>query len=554
MLRSVVLKTYAMLFSSLFAIIFVAQILGFLSLYRPLIAIPATILVAVLAYWGYQKFSLEIPSKDLQSKTLQNSLVIASLILVFCVFLVRMLLWPHSELGKNISGDFFGYHGLKVLELARSGSIWNLAIPYGDYPNGYESLASFGLLLIGDIRVLGFFHALIFVLFWLTVALLFMRYAAMPLPWALFVSALLAFFPLFYSLLLSIGKNDVLLTLTILTAILHAPIPSRQFHPLGLTYSTMMSLAVKASGLYILFFLWALVMLYWFLAWREGKTKAYFHPAVFLLSVAIMFAGGLWVIRNYLLLGEVLTAEVRSFFITSIGANLTNPLLYNSETETWMLLGALAIVLVMAAISYKLASRSMSLLLLVMALTFVFTPLSAFHTLQSEVLHVEWRYVLHGSVLIAILFLALLWKFFGAKIQEQTLFASLSLIMSIALILLLNPLELFAYDASRAEQFLDPHGAAPTVYDEVARLESGIVYLDWGNWFVLAYANPNITITQGTLYPLGRGDIYPAPVPDYAFFIPRAHDPEPNFDNLGAIYDWELIYSDETGNLYRRLP
>jgi hypothetical protein len=554
MLRRFVLKSYAILFSSLFAIIFVAQILGFLSLYRPIIAIPATILVAVLAYWGYQKFSLELPSKELDSKTLQNSLVIASLILVFCVFVVRMLLWPHSELGKSISGDFFGYHGLKALELARSGSIWNLAIPYGDYPSGYESLASFGLLLLGDIRVLGFFHALIFVLFWLTVALLLMRYAAMPLPWALFLSVLLAFFPLFYSLLLSIGKNDVLLTLTILTAILHAPIPSRHFHPLGLAYSTMLSLAVKASGLYILFFLWALVMLYWFLAWREGKAKAYFHPAVFLLSLAIMFVGGLWVIRNYLLLGEVLTVEVRSFFITSIGANLTNPLLYNSGTETWMLLGALAIVLVMAAISYKLSSPSMGLLLLVIALTFVFTPLSAFHTLQSEVLHVEWRYVLHGSVLLAILFLALLWKAFGAKIQEQRFLAPLPLIMSIALMMLLNPLDLFAYDASRAEQFRDPNGAAPSVYDEVARLESGIVYLDWGNWFVLAYSNPNITITQGTLYPLGRGDIYPAPVPDYAFFIPRAHDPEPNFDNLGAIYDWELIYSDETGNLYRRLP
>ena len=160
MLRGFVLKAYAVLFSSLFAIIFVAQILGFLNLYRPIIAVPATIIVAFLAFWGYQKFSLELPSKDLDSKTLQNSLILSSLILVFSVFVVRMLLWPHSELGKTISVDFLGYHGIKALELARSGSMWNLAIPYGDYPNGYESLVAVGLLIIGDIRVLGFFDNL----------------------------------------------------------------------------------------------------------------------------------------------------------------------------------------------------------------------------------------------------------------------------------------------------------------------------------------------------------------------------------------------------------
>jgi hypothetical protein len=390
----IVLKLYAALFSCLFAIIFVAQILGFAGLYRPICAIPATLITALLAYWAYQKFQLDLKPQENSS----HLLLLSSLLLVLLVFVMRMLLWPHSELGKLIPADFFAYHSIKALELARSGSSWNLAIPYGDYPNGYESLAAFGLLLSGDIRILGLFHALIFLLTWLTLALLLVRYAAMPLYFALFFAALIFFIPSVYSLIVSIGKNDALLSLTILMAILHAPLPSRQFHPLGLAYATMLSLAIKASGLYILFYLWALVMLFWFLAWREGQAKRFLHPAIFLLCIAIMFVGGLWVIRNYLLMGEVLTSEVRSFFVTSIGANLTNPLLYNSGNESLWLMLAFSLIAGLASIVLKRWGWEMAVLLGAIALTFLVTPLSAFLTVQLLVLRVQWRFVLHGKL------------------------------------------------------------------------------------------------------------------------------------------------------------
>jgi hypothetical protein len=555
MLRRIVLNTYAGLFSCLFAIVFVAQSLGFLGYYRPLLAIPTTLIVAVLAYWGYQKFQLELAPEELSSKALQNSLFLSSLILVFFVFLLRMLLWPHSELGKIIPVDFLAYHGIKALELARSGSMWNLAIPYGDYPNGYESLIAFGLLLTNDIRILGLVHALIFLLIWLTLALLLSRYAAMPLALALFLSVLLFFIPGFYSLILTVGKNDGCLSLTILIAILHAPIPNRHVHPIGLAYATMLSLATKATGLYILFYLWGLVLFFWWQTRREGKAKGYLNPAIFGLCLALMFTGGLWVIRNYWLMGEILTVEVRSFFVTSLGANLLHPSLYNSGRESFLLLLALIAVLGIAAICLKRFGWTMTFLLLVIAGTFILTPLTAFLTVQKLVMIVQWRFVLHGLLLLALLSMALLWPYLASKVLAWSrILAGLSLIITIGLVLILNPFELLSYDASRTEQFIDPNGTAPSVYDEVARLESGILYMQNGDWFALSYANPNITVTQGTRYPLGRGDIYPAPVPDYAFFIPGERRPEPSFDNLGTSYNWELIYEDATGQLYRRLP
>jgi hypothetical protein len=555
MLRRIVLNSYAGIFSSLFAIVFVAQILGFLGLYRPWLAIPTTLAVALLSYWAYQKYHLEITTEELSSKTLQNSLILSSLILITFVFVLRMLLWPHSELGKIIPADFIGYHGIKALELARSGSMWNLAIPYGDYPNGYESLLAFGLLLTGDIRFLGLVHALIFLLSGLTVALLLSRYAAMPLALALFISVLIFFIPNFYSLILTIGKNDSFLSLTILIAILHAPITNRRFHPLGLAYATMLSLATKATGLYILFYLWGLVLIFWGMAWREGKAKTYLRPMLFGLCLAVMFPGGLWVIRNYLLMREILTSEVRSFFATSIGANLFNPDLYNSGRESLFLLIGLIAVLGIAALCLRRFGWLMTLLLLVIAATFILTPLTAFLTMQKFDLLVQWRFVFHGLLLLVLLSVALLWPYLASKLLTQTrLLAAFSLITTFGLIAILNPLELLSYDAARIERFRDPHGAAPSVYDEVAHLETGILYLQNGDWLALSYANPNITVTQGTILPLGRGDIYPAPVPDYAFFIPSANSPEPGFDNLGAVYEWELIYEDSTGRLYRRLP
>lgn len=568
MLRRIILNSYIGLFSFLFAVIFTAQILGIAGLYTARLAIPITIIVAVVAFLAYVRFDNgwlnEIEAEDDVPARLQNSMLLSSLLIVLLVFVLRMLLWPHSELGRVISDDFLSYHSIKILDFLRSGSIWNLAIPYGQYPNGYESLTVFGMFFTGDISIIGTVHALIFVLFWLTISLLLLRYTKMPLIFSLLISLILCFVPFLYSALLLVGKNDILLSLTVLMAILHAPVGNKRFHPLGLAFATMMSLATKVTGLYVLFYLWGLVLWHWWQAYREKQFSSYLSPYIFAATIAIMFPGGLWVIRNYLLMRELFTTEVASFFHTSIGANLTNPALYNSGSESLWLLGGLGLLVVVMVFVWR-DSRlywSMVGVLAMIAATFIITPLGAFHVTQPNRLHLEWRYVFHGIVLLEILIVVLLsgtiLRIYQNVVKNHLYINALSaliLIMTFIVLAGLGFTDLLSYDAERSKILLDPYGSEQSIYDYArTELESGIVYVERVKPFYVMYGNPNLIAIEGYKYPLGRADIYEEPIPDYVLFVPTRRVPEPTLSGLTSIYEWELIYEDETGQIYRRLP
>jgi hypothetical protein len=563
-----VLNTYSGLFCFLFAIIFTAQILGMAGLYTAWSAIPMTIIVAVLAFWGYKRFDNawlnELESDSEAPPILVNTILFSTLLIVFLVFVQRMILWPHSELGNIISSDFLGYHSIKILDFLRSASVWNLALPYGQYPFGYESLTVFGMLFTGDIRILGTAHALIFVLFWLTIALLLLRYTKMPLAFSLLISLGLCFVPFLYSNLLLIGKNDVLLSLTVLMAILHAPLGSKRFHPLGLAFATMLSLATKVTGLYVLFYLWGLLLFYWWQAYRQKQFVAYLSPFVLILTLAIMFPGGLWVIRNYLVMGEIFTTEVASFFYTSIGANLGNPTLYQSGRESaWLIAGFVFLLIVMGFVWRNPRLQwSMLGVLVMVAATFIVTPLGAFHVTRPELMHVEWRYVLHGIALLEILVLVLLWRFLFALYQQLAqkpllvnALSVITLIITFVVLGLFGSDKLFVYDSERGERLLDPYGEQQSIYDFArTELDNGVAYVERVNPFYVMYGNPNLTVIEGYIYPLGRAEIYDEPIPDYVMFVPTVRASEPVVSRLSKRYEWELIYEDETGQVYRRVP
>ncbi len=155
---------------------------------------------------------------------LSKTIIGVSIGLVIVIFVQRMLLWSQSTLGSIIAPDFINYHGIKALQLYYIGSVWDLSIPYGQYPFGYESLIAFGMFFTGDIRVTGVVHALTFIVFWLTIALLLIRYARLSIDVGLLLALMLCFMPIIFPQLMNVGKNDVLSALTILIAILHAPI------------------------------------------------------------------------------------------------------------------------------------------------------------------------------------------------------------------------------------------------------------------------------------------------------------------------------------------
>ncbi|MGJ3237692.1 MAG: hypothetical protein ACFE0Q_03200 [Anaerolineae bacterium] len=563
-MRQVCLTGYAVLVSLLFSVVFTAQILAFSGVYRPVLAVPLTVLVTLCAYVGYQRLGTAwvqtITPTEERSGWLPHLMLVVSASLAVLIFLQRMVLWPQSALGRNIPVDFLGYHSIKVLQLVREGSVWDLGIPYGQYPFGYESLIAFGMFFTHDLRVIGLAHALIFVLFWWTIALLLVRYSHISISLSLLLALMICFLPVIFPFVLSIGKNDVLLSLTVLMAVLHAPVGDERFHPLGLAYATMLSLAIKATGLYTLFYLWGLVMFNWAMRYRSGTWRAYLPLWQFVLVLALMFPGGLWIIRNYLILGTLFTSEIVSFFQTSIMANLDNPELYNSAQSSTLLFASV-ILLVLMAISagHRRLRWQMAGTLIVIWLTFTVTPLSAFLTINNlNYLDVQWRFVVHGIVMLWVVALVVITPHLQALyvyVDAQPLLrggAGIVLIVAtLGILLMIGTDDLFAQDETRWQAILDPTLQTDSIYDQLRDYEPTTIYIENVSWLAVALQNPDLTITE-TRFPLGRADVAPQLTIEYIAFVPRVPFPDP----IASFFEpdaWQIIFENETGRIYQRV-
>jgi len=400
-----------------------------------------------------------------------------------------------------------------------------------------------------------------------TIALLLLRYARIPLVIVIALSTSLLFVPLFYGQILLIGKNDLLLAVMVLLAILHAPIGTekRSLHPLGMAYATMIAIATKATGVTILAPLWLLVLWQWWRAYRVGNAVKFLHPTMFILTLLLMFPGGLWVIRNYLMMGMVVSPEIASFSVTSIGANLSNPLLLNSGGESmWLLLGfgAMLAIFLLLIITRRLGWE-LALYWVAMLAAFMFTPLGAFHTPESTTLHIEWRYALHlpllGVVIVLVFVAPLIMRLYQWIQQNRALRYSVSgllIIGAVGVLVLLNPAELFSLDAERARILRDPYalqeGEYKTIIDYAQReISEGAVYTASVPRNYLLIADPDLTIVEDIHYPLGLPPLEPQPEPDYAILhrsvVGRGMVPP-------EAYEWELIHEDFTGRIFRRTP
>lgn len=563
-MKETLIRIYAGTVSLLFGIVFTAQILSFMGLYHAWIALPTSLIVIIFAYVAYMRsgktwFETFSPQES-PSTLLRNSILFVCIVILLTVFLQRLVLWHISTAGQIIPIDFASYHSIKAFQLLRDGSNWNLAIPYGQYPSGYESLIAFGMFFTGDIRITGTVHALIILSFWLTTTLLIIRYSKLSIDVSLLLALAICFMPLIFPQMMNVGKNDILLSLTVLMAILHAPVGDERFHPIGLAFATMLSLATKATGLYILFYLWGLVMLNWGLHFRRNSWRDYLHPALFLLVIALMFPGGLWVIRNYLVLGNLFTSEISSFFQTTIISNLDNPTLYNSP-GSMSLAYATVLILVFMTVSlfYTRLRWQMSATVLVIALTFAVTPLSAFLTVNNlDYLDVQWRFVLHGLVVLWVIMIVIvsplirrIYTYFASNSRLQYLASGLVILVIPVLIYGIGVNDIFGYDANQWEKMEDPTLEENSIFDAIETLEAGTLYVENMSWLPPTIRNPGLIIT--TLhYPLGQADIYPAPDIDYiAIYSGFRDEPTASFYQSE---DWELIFTDETGRIYRRIP
>lgn len=554
---------YSLLLCALCAVPFVAQILAFLGIYTPLSAISLTIVAFLAGLWLYwrtgQTWQGTLRHTERPSTLTRASLAVV-IALLLGVFVVRLAAWPTSDLGAALQDDAVAYHLPKAIELYRTGSFWDLTITYGQYPIGYESYAAFSLALRGDLHLLGGFHALLAVLFYLTLYLLLRRYTSLPDAVLLLAALAILFVPFVYSQVLLVGKNDLLLSVALLAAVLHAPLSPRRadvaMHPLALAYATLLAMSVKASGVYVLAFLWLLVL--WQM-WRTYRTKgADLHAVAALpLSALIIAPAGLWLVRNWLLMGSVFSPEIASFFGGSIAANLGNPLLYSAGDETLAFLlvnagvvGALVLLMVLPGWSWRVAA-----LLLVCWLTFFVTPLSAFHTPQSTTPHIEWRYTLHTVIFLLLLALVLLQTplhhLYRWVVARRTLYR-----LGIAGLLLVCTLLLWRFDLparlNKPPQLYAPDANEP-LYRFVRENTQGTVFYAGFQPFYLYAADYSQRFTPGAVHPLGAADAVAHPTWDE---IDYAVLTEQRYQATVARWQqgWQPIYADAQGRVFRRQP
>ncbi|MDQ7024703.1 MAG: hypothetical protein Q9P44_04010 [Anaerolineae bacterium] len=556
----------------IFAIVFTAQVLGFLGIYWRWFAVPITFIVMGASLTGYYRLHknwFETLNPDDDSDQSLFTLIIVGLVLLLLtvVFGLRMIAFPYSELGRLIPSDFYAYHALKALDLVRSHSYWNVTIPYGEYPLGYESLLAFSQALTGSLQWAGLLQFVLVLWLLTTLVLLLRRYAKLPLALSFLLSAAFLFVPLLYGQLLTIGKNDVLLSITVLTAILHSSAASdERFHPMGLAYATLISIATKTGGLFVLVYLWGLILWRWWQAYQKKQHYDYLHPAIFAAALGLMFPGGLWVIRNLIRMGAVLSPEISSFTETTIATNLNNALLYQSGTESIALMIAAAYVVALTIflwLNQRFRWR-VALLLVMITLSFMTTPLSAFHTPQSTVLRVEWRYVLHGALWGYVVLIGLgatlivsIWREMTDSFNHKAMVV-LVLIIGIGGVLWIFdvPTQINTDEATYRQALIDPYPESDAEYDSIydyvrQEISMGTIFIESLEPFFLMYPNADITVTQGTLYPLGLSGRFDVPTPDYAMTT-ASHTL--TFDKLPNDYQWEVIYEDSTGRIFRRVP
>ncbi|MCX7976466.1 MAG: hypothetical protein N2646_05275, partial [Bellilinea sp.] len=167
-LSPLLLKVFAGLVCFLFAVIFTSQLTAFLGIFRLLPVLLLGGLVFIAAVWLFFRWDEGGLLAGLQQRGsipagtgwLNWVGWFVSLLVFFLVILLPLIRWPYSPISDVLHWDAGAYHFPKAIELYKSGTYWDLSIPFGEYPNGFESLLAFGLLLTKDETLFGSAHAL----------------------------------------------------------------------------------------------------------------------------------------------------------------------------------------------------------------------------------------------------------------------------------------------------------------------------------------------------------------------------------------------------------
>jgi hypothetical protein len=575
---------FACIQALIYGIIASGQVLGFSGLYRRDFVFLLTILLTAgsLVYYLSDKdlFHQFLPDKStLLKPPVKISLVFGGILIFVMLAAVPMLRWPESPIGQTLTWDAGAYHFPKAVELYRSGSAWDLSVPYGDYPFGYESMLALGLTLSGDESWFSPIHLLISLYFVLSFWLLGCRYSKLPHSLLFFISVCVLISgkmvipeesQLISGFAYTIGKNDFLLGTAVLAMILHAPIGTRQnesfFHLPGMAINSMLAVSVKPNGAIPVLVLWLITF---YILYKNNGWKIS-SPLITKLAVAglVMLPGILWAIRNFVILGRIYTPAANTLMAESIASNITNPYLYTPNFPFLIFILTIGISLISIVIVWKtdFLSRTIVGCSLLLLITFVFTPATAFHKFLDVPAHVAWRFgitLLLYNFLIAILLMEK-WiaKMLDWMAKRQMILLKMILVWGFIALVLWRGGWLLQKEPQNRIILRDEYAQSVgengyySAYDfvqknirnSVIHIENGVIYYVYG---------PGYTNTPTKLqYPLEMEDQVSQPVPDYfVIFKPDdiGADFPPSLESSEWLQKWELIYSDREGRVYRKI-
>lgn len=379
-----------------------SAVLGFLRIYSPVSMLIVTgALAAGLLFllWRTPWQAKTDPSPQFPP-WISAVLAACGCLILFALILYPVLHWPTSHAGDWFPWDAGLYHFPKALELYRSGSVWDLSIAYGDYPFGYESLLSFGLVLTHAVSSFGLIHALIVLFFvsgfWLLArritqldgGLLLLLIVLIILSDKLF--QFMNLWRVFTQDIYTVGKNDVLVAAAVLSVLWYFYQVQDDYREniLGLSLASGLAASIKPNTLYVLFPLWLFLLI------RNYRT----YLASLLSHALLMVPGLLWLVRNLIVLGAFAGADAARLSSWSIAANLTNPYFYHNIPKNLLLITALVIVEIILSIKDKKGHFWNAVLAVVLWIAFISTPVTAYFENVNTVPEIKWRF---GEALLA---------------------------------------------------------------------------------------------------------------------------------------------------------
>ncbi len=404
-------KTVTRIFQFLLVLFFVltasSAILGFLKIYSPILEISvAVLLTGFILYFLWKHGNGKADTLSSKLSTGLSVVLLGCGIAILCMLIIYPVLrWPTSHAGDWFPWDAGLYHFSKAVELYRSGSIWDLTIAYGDYPFGYESVLSFGLLLTGDLTLFGPIHALIVLFFvsgfWMLArritnldgGLLMLLIVMIILSDRLF--QFMNLWRIFTLDIYTVGKNDILVAASLLAALWYFYEVQKRYESgiLGFALASGLAASIKPNTLYVLFPLWLFLIIR---SYRE-------HLASLAAHALLVVPGLLWLVRNLIVLGTPASADATRLSAWSIASNLTNPYFYQNIPKNLVLTVGLVVLEVILAIKNKKAHFWNAIIAVVLLVAFISTPVTAYFENVNTIPEIRWRF---GEALLA--FLAIL--------------------------------------------------------------------------------------------------------------------------------------------------